>query len=871
MKRITFFKSLLFAAGLMVGGNAWANVTPYSESYSSTSTTNGWSTATSGRFTPVILNEDENYYLSVDQDQRNNNGTTVTGTVVEGKAAAGDNFTITFDMKLSNSGGNNAQSPVSFTINDAANSSPFFSLTATGASVKTFFINGTTTQITLPDNAQTAIASCTWCSYKITRSGSDTYLTITNKATNSVIFSQAAVSGSSTSGGLGKMVFVTKRYNANFAIDNIVVREVEASDIPSTYTATFTDNTSGNNVSGTTTIYSDSERSSVVSNGSLEDGQTYYFTATQADYYDYQGSFTVSGANPSVSFSMIKHPSYTINATAGGSTIATFASGYAAEGASYRTYIPKAVKFNGSYYVLDDDANENLNEFLVTYTMGSTDEVRSINYTLDASIVFYAEYEDISTKVASYEYFGDRSSKGASKALYGSNTMTTTMNTTKDGIYNVVLVGGNRDGSHTLTMNMKLKDSEGNISEDNVISQYMAGGAWIGEMTAKNVRVPAGSEFYIEGDGNTTNRFVIDYIIVRKVADVEDLDNEFVGAFDMSTTANGAVSANYSLKKGDAVKYNFQNHGQDYGKNWRILVKEGETWRSVTCGDFYDYTQNKATLNPYEWSVDGGNTRVRPDNVWVNFAADMADAEVNAVLTYGTDGTLTINATVIGGETGTIYYIDNEVPTSGGELTVNLSVNESWLEVLSTEQTAVGGTIASSGYSSLASAYGLDFANATGLTTAYVVPEITSSSVKLASVDELPANSGVILKGEGGAAYSIPVKADATYAGENKLKAAVTAYECAANEVYILQSGQFHLVTAASTVPAGKAYLLAEDVPAAARALKFAFDDDNTTTGISSIDNGQMIKDNVYNLKGQRVNNPTKGLYIVNGTKVIIK
>ena len=48
--------------------------------------------------------------------------------------------------------------------------------------------------------------------------------------------------------------------------------------------------------------------------------------------------------------------------------------------------------------------------------------------------------------------------------------------------------------------------------------------------------------------------------------------------------------------------------------------------------------------------------------------------------------------------------------------------------------------------------------------------------------------------------------------------------------------------------------------------------DDNGTTGISAIDNGQLIMDNVYyDLSGLRVAQPTKGLYIVNGKKVVIK
>ena len=85
-----------------------------------------------------------------------------------------------------------------------------------------------------------------------------------------------------------------------------------------------------------------------------------------------------------------------------------------------------------------------------------------------------------------------------------------------------------------------------------------------------------------------------------------------------------------------------------------------------------------------------------------------------------------------------------------------------------------------------------------------------------------------------------------------------------------MQGGQFHLVTAASTVPAGKAYLLASDVPSGARSLDFFFDDE--TTGVTSIEKGQLTIDNAwYNLNGQKVLNPSKGLYIVNGKKVIIK
>lgn len=47
---------------------------------------------------------------------------------------------------------------------------------------------------------------------------------------------------------------------------------------------------------------------------------------------------------------------------------------------------------------------------------------------------------------------------------------------------------------------------------------------------------------------------------------------------------------------------------------------------------------------------------------------------------------------------------------------------------------------------------------------------------------------------------------------------------------------------------------------------------ENTTTGIENVKVNTAIKDNIYyNLSGQAVKNPTKGIYILNGKKVVIK
>ena len=186
------------------------------------------------------------------------------------------------------------------------------------------------------------------------------------------------------------------------------------------------------------------------------------------------------------------------------------------------------------------------------------------------------------------------------------------------------------------------------------------------------------------------------------------------------------------------------------------------------------------------------------------------------------------------------------------------------------EQSTVSATIPSSTYGTIASAYALDCANLPGGVTAYKVSSLSASSVTLEQVTEAVApGTGLILSGTAGT-YCIPVVASGTdISATNKLKAAVTAYDCTANEVYILKGGEFHLVNAASTVPAGKAYLLASDFPGGAPSLNFVFGGE--TTGINSVETHEAQNGAFYNLNGQRVAAPGKGLYIVNGKKVIIK
>ena len=168
------------------------------------------------------------------------------------------------------------------------------------------------------------------------------------------------------------------------------------------------------------------------------------------------------------------------------------------------------------------------------------------------------------------------------------------------------------------------------------------------------------------------------------------------------------------------------------------------------------------------------------------------------------------------------------------------------------------------GYATLASQKTLDFSAVDGL-TAYIVSSTTATEATLTSVANAPAATGLVLKGEPGAEYTIPAAETADAVSGNLLVAAVGATTVAAESVYVLDGSTFK-VFAGTQIPAGKAYLPKAD---GARQLTLVFAD---ATGINANLNANLNwNGNVYDLQGRRVAKPGKGVYIVGGKKVIVK
>jgi len=179
-------------------------------------------------------------------------------------------------------------------------------------------------------------------------------------------------------------------------------------------------------------------------------------------------------------------------------------------------------------------------------------------------------------------------------------------------------------------------------------------------------------------------------------------------------------------------------------------------------------------------------------------------------------------------------------------------------------------------WATLASDQILNF-EGTGI-TANIVSDFndTKKTITVSPLTEVPAGTPILVNGDAGV-YSVPVlTSTSAIVGTNYLVrgtgADVTAATGTATRFVMVASGTdavFKKIGSNSpTISTSKAYL---EIPAvvSAHELTMAFNDDDVTA-IKNIKVGS--EDNVYyNLNGQRVLYPTKGLYIVNGKKVIIK
>ncbi len=265
---------------------------------------------------------------------------------------------------------------------------------------------------------------------------------------------------------------------------------------------------------------------------------------------------------------------------------------------------------------------------------------------------------------------------------------------------------------------------------------------------------------------------------------------------------------------------------------------------------------------------------------------DSSNKDENAyTMTYdGTADEISIDLTEIthkadGGENldlSSIYYVCFTSGADNQTLAISSITLYKKIEITSTKKFA---TIAP--YTG-----NLDFSGIDGV-TAYSAVESDTYFV-LEETDKLAAGEGALLHAPDGCTVYVPESesyvatddanlfvgvtpdTEGINTNEDGTKYVTVAYDGTDCKNYILYNGKLYMADS-NSIAAGKAYL---SLPADAEEsmIKFGIIELDETAGITETDTCAAKNDGVYyNISGMRVSSPGKGLYIVNGKKVVIR
>ena len=385
------------------------------------------------------------------------------------------------------------------------------------------------------------------------------------------------------------------------------------------------------------------------------------------------------------------------------------------------------------------------------------------------------------------------------------------------------------------------------------------------EVTAKaddaTLKTLTSGEAYTDGSTTVTwNKFI----------NVDDQWYETTGSYGKTITAAGNTDVAYTPA---TISYFFEAEnlntsrsgfptasGNSYsGGVARRNYASGQMWTSaIENGGIFTLTMPYSMANASQSTIV-----VKTRDAEGNYT------ETGLSLTTSAGGIFTGTITV---PAGSSVAICNDVAYNSNIL----------VDYLTLTPATVPAAIGSRGMATFSSTYALDFTDVTDVTAYVVTGEKDDMIIREPIAGKVAANTGLVLKSNNGGAVTVEIPAategteyNATSTTKNYLVAVsedteVVKATTGTNYVLSVQSGKVvfaPIEDVSATVTAGKAYLA---MPEGSNARMLYFDE-GEATAIQAVESLTEQGQEVYNLQGQRVSQPTKGLYIVNGKKVIKK
>lgn len=360
------------------------------------------------------------------------------------------------------------------------------------------------------------------------------------------------------------------------------------------------------------------------------------------------------------------------------------------------------------------------------------------------------------------------------------------------------------------------------------------------------------------------------------------LDSKTIASTTAQTSVALAASQSFNLNaKGYAVyvKGQAQQPAGNFIDPAKLTVAEGTTTvfyespdRADICAWMWDYRADGTLFCNNGWPGDALTLLGQTANgSYVYQLTVTKTSDVPTSIIFTKNGGDDANKTFTGDFVNHGYYVET---ASQMQFTVPVA------QPAVARPDNVSVTLADYGQATFSSAYDLDFSNSP--VRAYMASgyNADNGALLLTRVYEVPAGTGLLLKGAKGD-WQIPVAERTSWAYRNMFAAVVESRTVSASEDgyvnYILSNTDsngvgFYRIAGSVGVNANHAYLR---IPSslfagnAARVITLQFDDD--VTAIVDVQSDALQKHARYNLQGQRMKASAKGLFVVDGKKVVVK
>ena len=430
-------------------------------------------------------------------------------------------------------------------------------------------------------------------------------------------------------------------------------------------------------------------------------------------------------------------------------------------------------------------------------------------------------------------------------------------------------------------------------SEATPIILLEIGDAPASSVTAPSIDLPEGTYFSAQSVTITTNEAGGTTYYTTDGSNPTDESTEYTGAIPVSKTttikaitykegeSSEVVSATYTIITPKSIPYQETfNDADGTGGN------DGEWSGSIASNNYsnsdWTFTNVKGADKCIKAST--GSAIGSLTSPWIAFengktytillraGAWVGDATVLKISYNGGDAIQASQSLTQGAFVNYAYTIN---PTGPAQIKIESTGKKRYFidDFMIVEGNAKGVTISSATWASFSSSSALDFTGTA--VTPYIAKYKDASNVTLLPIAKVPAETGIVVYASEGT-YAIPVLTDAAdETTGNLLKPWLTAGEPDDATYYTLavdnmtDKNPVFKGSEGGTLAAGKAYLVMPGgSPAPSLGVDFEGATSITTTNFT---NGTNNSGAIFNLNGQRVTQPTKGLYIVNGKKYVVK